>query len=125
MTDPDRLGTPLLHVHGTAAALRSRPATDARGVPMPPVITVAEVLTGWVAADHPWKPSTLVGYRSVVRSLARDPLGSVRAAALTPQVARSAIARWQSAGASVAVVASRFPGAGFSVGVGLDRAGDR
>lgn len=82
--------------------------TDDRGVSAPSVITVAEVLTVWVEADHPWKPSTLVGYRSVARALSRDPLGSVPAGSLTPALARAVIARWQGEGVSVAVVAGRF-----------------
>ena len=110
--DADRPGTRRSYtVQGSAAdaaAIRSRLVTAELGIPAPAVITVAEVLTVWVEADHPWKPSTLVGYRSVVRYLTGEQLGAGRAGALTPQAARSAIARWQSAGVSAAVVASRF-----------------
>jgi len=36
-------------------------------LPPGPLITVAELLRAWLAADHPWKPSTVVGYRSTVK----------------------------------------------------------
>lgn len=32
-----------------------------------------KLLTHWIEADRPWKPSTLVGYRSVARFLTADP----------------------------------------------------
>jgi integrase len=69
---------------------------------------LADLLPVWLAADHPWKPSTAVGYRSVVRALLADPLSEVRLLALTPQQVRAALQRWQHAGASLAVAGGRF-----------------
>ncbi len=37
-----------------------------------PFVTVAELLDRWLLADHRWKPSTLVGYRSNARQLTND-----------------------------------------------------
>ncbi len=63
-------------IHGTsldAEKLRARLLTplhswpDQRKLPPAAVITVAELLAAWLAADHPWKPSTVVGYRSTVK----------------------------------------------------------
>ncbi len=70
-------------------------------------LTVGELLPAWLEADQPWKPSTLVGYLSVVRFLLTDPLAQTRAAALTPYTVRAAIARWNDAGAGQAVVGGR------------------
>ena len=97
-------------VHGSAAdaaALQARlVATPA--VPAPAVITVGELLGLWLAADQPWKPSTLVGYTSVVRSLRRDRLAGVRVAALTPLLLRETLHRWSLEGVSEAVAGARF-----------------
>ena len=70
-------------------------------------LTVGGLLPAWLEADQPWKPSTLLGYRSVVRFLMTDPLAQTRAAGLTPYLVRAAVARWQAAGAGPAVVAGR------------------
>lgn len=97
-------------VHGSAAdaaALRVR-LVATPSVPAPAVITVGELLGLWVAADQPWKPSTLVGYTSVVRSLRRDRLADVRAAALTPRLVRESLHRWSRQGVSEAVAGARF-----------------
>jgi len=61
-----------------------------------------------VVADHPWKPSTLVGYRSVARFLTADALGARRVHQLMPADARAALQGWRDRGASDAVVAGRF-----------------
>ncbi len=100
-------------VHGTSAdADRVRvallAATDPPGMSPGPLVTVAELLPVWLAADHPWKPSTLVGYRSVVRALVADPIAGVRVHAVSPRLLRETTARWQSAGgASIAVAGAR------------------
>jgi hypothetical protein len=70
--------------------------------------TLGQLLPTWLDADHPWKPSTRVGYRSVVRGLLADPITDVRVAALTPRTVRAALTRWQAGGASLAVVGGRF-----------------
>ena len=50
-----------------------------------PLVTVEELLGRWLVADHPWKPSTLVGYRSAARGLIGDRrLADTRVVSLTP-----------------------------------------
>ena len=61
-------------------------------------VTLAELLGVWLAAEHDWKPSTLVGYRSAAGFLARDPVGGHRAVDVGPQVLRAACARWRQDG---------------------------
>ncbi len=99
-------------VHGTeadATATRLRMLATGRSVVPPPGrVTVGYLLGAWLAADHPWKPSTYVGYTSNARALARDPLADRPAAALTPQEIRRRLAGWRSAGITDAVLASRF-----------------
>jgi integrase len=73
-----------------------------------PLLTLAELLAAWIEADHPWKPSTLAGYRSVARFLRADDLGARRAQQLLPADIRGAVHRWRDHGASVSVVAGRF-----------------
>ena len=86
-----------------------------------PMLTVGELLTRWLEADHPWKPSTSVGYRSNVRHLIADPsLAPTRVVSLTPRVIRQAFARWESAGASAAVIGGRFRALRSAVGWAYD-----
>ena len=68
-------------IHGTEAqadharrtlAAATTPATA--HLPPGPMLKVDELLVSWLAADHPWKPSTLVGYRSTVSALTADPI---------------------------------------------------
>ena len=74
-----------------------------------PMLTVAELLERWLAADHAWKPSTWVGYRSNARHLSADRrLATTRVVSLTPREVRGAFARWSSLGASHSVIAGRF-----------------
>jgi integrase len=74
-----------------------------------PMLTVGELFERWLLADHPWKPSTRVGYASNARLIAADrKLASTRVVSLTPQAVRAAFARWEAAGASSATVAGRF-----------------
>lgn len=73
------------------------------------MLTVRELLDRWLEADHPWKPSTLVGYRSNAKALHADPvLAPARVVSLTPQVLRNAFTQWTAAGDGPAVVAGRF-----------------
>ena len=73
-----------------------------------PMLTVGELLDRWLAADHPWKPSTWTSHRSHARRLTSDALATKRVTALTPQVVREAMARWEAAGATISVRAGRF-----------------
>ena len=63
-----------------------------------PGMTVAELLTQWLAADHGWRPSTLVGYRSAAKHVAYDVLGSRRVVQLSPAVMRTACQQWRDEG---------------------------
>jgi integrase len=101
-------------VHGSSCDADARridllaryPASS--GIPAAGALTVADLLGVWVDAPHPWKPSTLIGYRCVVRALRADPIGRARADALTPAQVRAAIGAWQTVGASVATIGGRF-----------------
>ena len=74
-----------------------------------PMLTVSELLDRWLAADHPWKPSTLIGYRSNAKALQADiGLASARAVSLTPRLIRAAFARWSEEGAGPTVISGRF-----------------
>ena len=86
-----------------------------------PLLTVSELLERWIAADHPWKPSTVVGYRSNASALRSDPvLAPIRVVSLTPRVLRSAFARWTDAGAGLAVVSGRFRALRAAIGWAYD-----
>ena len=92
-------------VHGdreSAQAARERWAAKAELVRSSgrtrPGITLAALLGEWMCADHGWRPSTVVGYRSVAGFLTRDPLGGRRAVDLTPKVLAAACADWRSQG---------------------------
>ena len=100
-------------VHGTRqdAERRARELTAgraARQTPPGPLLSLGELLGLWITADHPWKPSTLVGYRSTARALAGDELAGRRIGSLTPADVRAAMRRWAAEGAGPAVVAGRF-----------------
>lgn len=75
-------------VHGTeadATATRIRLLATGRPVTPPPDrVPVGYLLQAWLAADHPWKPSTYVGYGSNARALSLDPVALRPAAALSP-----------------------------------------
>jgi len=74
-----------------------------------PMLTVAELLDRWLLADHPWKPSTAIGYASNARLIVADRrLAATRVVSLTPQAVRSAFARWEATGATSSTVALRF-----------------
>jgi integrase len=72
-----------------------------------PGVAVADLLDRWLAAAHGWRPATMVGYRSTVRALRRDPLGARRASQVTPSVLRAAVHGWSAAGVGSATAASR------------------
>jgi integrase len=95
-----------------ARAYASELAAEAvarRTITMPaPMITVAAVLSRWLDADQPWKPSTYVGYRSNAGFLQRDAIGGVRVATLSPRLIRAAFARWEADGGTSSVIAGRF-----------------
>lgn len=109
-------GTPRqrsLTVHGTRAdaeAYRDRIVAESVGARLPSArhLLLTQLLQAWLDAEQDWKPSTRVGYRSVVRYLSADPIGAHPAAGLTPQVARAACARWECDGAGLAVVGGRM-----------------
>lgn len=86
-----------------------------------PMLTVSELLDRWLAADHPWKPSTLVGYSSNAKALRADRiLAATRVVSLTPRVVRAAFARWSEAGAGPAVVSGRFRALRAAIGWAYD-----
>jgi integrase len=70
-----------------------------------PGVTVAELLTVWLDADHGWRPSTICGYRSIVRFLAHDRIASRRALEAGPVVVRAACTAWREAGRAQPTVA--------------------
>ena len=73
------------------------------------MLTVRELFDRWLDADHPWKPSTVVGYRSNAKALQCDAvLATARVVSLTPRLLRVAFVRWVEAGAGPAVVSGRF-----------------
>lgn len=114
--------------HGPAAdaeAYRSQLAAEyaarramARAAPM---LTVAELLERWLAADHRWKPSTWVGYRSNARHLIADAaLARTKVVSITPRLLRAAFERWEAEGATPSVVAGRFRALRSAVGWAYD-----
>lgn len=86
-----------------------------------PMLTVAELLERWLAADHRWKPSTWVGYRSNARHLSADAaLARTKVASVTPQLLRAAFERWEADGATASVVGGRFRALRSAVGWAYD-----
>jgi integrase len=73
-----------------------------------PLLTVGDLLDRWLAADHPWKPSTWSSHRSNARFLSADKLASTRVTTLTPQRVRDTLVRWEADGATLSVRAGRF-----------------
>jgi hypothetical protein len=72
------------------------------------VVTVGELLEGYLGSAQLWKPATLVSHHHVVSTLAGDPLCRCRLQLLTPAVARAAICRWRGDGVSVPKVSARW-----------------
>ena len=74
-----------------------------------PLLTVGSLLERWLEADHPWKPSTRIGYASNVRHLRADRLlADRRVSDLTPRLMRAGFDRWAATGATPSVIAGRF-----------------
>ena len=73
-----------------------------------PGISVGDLLVEWVHADHGWRPSTVIGYRSVVGSLRGDRLAGRRAVDVRPPVLTAAMRAWRALGCSEATVYARI-----------------
>jgi hypothetical protein len=73
-----------------------------------PVVTVGELLDGYLGSAQLWKPATAASHRHVVSTLAGDPLCRCRLQSLTPAVMRAAICRWRDQGVSVPRVSARW-----------------
>ena len=86
-----------------------------------PLLTVTGLLDRWLAADHPWKPSTLIGYQSNAKALGADGvLAPTRVVSLTPRLLRAAFERWTAAGAGPSVVSGRFRALRAAIGWAYD-----
>src|SRR5918994_1227425 len=95
---------------------RRRAATRAA-----PLLTVGELLERWLLGDHPWRPSTWIGYRSTARQLVSDEqLARVRVVSLTPRQVRATFARWSAAGATASVIGGRFRALHSAIGWAYD-----
>jgi integrase len=76
-------------------------------LPSARLIRIGELMSAWVVAEHEWRPSTVAGNRSIVRTLATDPLLAGRVTDLTSSGMRTTVTRWEMAGASVATRSAR------------------
>lgn len=101
-------------VHGdraAAEAARARWAAKAELVRSTgrsrPGITVGRLLSEWLVADHDWKPSTVSGYRSVVKFITGDRVAARRAVDLTPKVMTASCAAWRTQGCPEPTVSGR------------------
>ena len=72
------------------------------------VVSVGELLEGYLGSAQLWKPATAVSHRHVVSALLKDPLCHCRLQSLTPAVMRAAICRWREEGMSVPKVSARW-----------------
>jgi integrase len=72
------------------------------------VVTVGELLEGYLGSAQLWKPATVTSHRHVVSTLLDDPLCRCRLQSLTPAVMRAAICRWRGEGVSVPKVSARW-----------------
>ncbi len=72
-----------------------------------PGLSLADLLATWLAADHRWRPSTLSGYRSVVKFLTGDPLAGRRAVQVSAVALRAACASWRQEGWPEPTIAAR------------------
>ena len=75
---------------------------------MASVVTVGELLHGYLNSAQLWKPATVASHRHVVSTLTGDPLCRCRLQSVMPAVVRAAICRWGDEGASVAKVSARW-----------------
>jgi hypothetical protein len=72
------------------------------------VVSVGELLEGYLGSDQFWRPATAASHRHVVSTLLGDPLCGCRLQLLTPAVMRAAICRWRGEGVSVPKVPTRW-----------------
>ena len=72
------------------------------------VVTVGELLEGYLGSAQLWKPATVTSHRHVVSTLLDDPLCRCRLQSLTPAVIRAAICRSRGEGVSVPKVSARW-----------------
>jgi hypothetical protein len=76
------------------------------------VVTVGELLEGYLGSAQLWKPATVASHHHVVSTLAGAPLCRCRLQWLTPAVMRAAICRWRGEGMSC----RRYRRAGYCCG---------
>jgi hypothetical protein len=72
------------------------------------VVSVGELLEGYLGSDQFWRPATAASHRRVVSTLLGDPVCGCRLQLLTPAVMRAAICRWRGEGVSVPKVPARW-----------------
>jgi len=83
-----------------------------------PSLSLADLLATWLATDHRWRPSTLSGYRSVVKFLTGDPLAGRRAVQVSAVALRAACASWrQEGGPNPRSRAGPLPALGTALGL--------
>ncbi|KDA42828.1 hypothetical protein CEDDRAFT_04150 [Frankia sp. CeD] len=71
-------------------------------------MTVGELLEGFLAAPHHWRPATLASHRNVIHHLLADRLTRRRLAALAAGYVRVTIRRWRQEGLSVPTMSARW-----------------
>lgn len=71
------------------------------------MVTVGELLEGYLGSARLWKPATVASHRHVLSTLLDDPLSRCRLQSLTPAVMRAASCRWPEEGVPVAKVSAR------------------
>jgi hypothetical protein len=72
------------------------------------VVTVGELLEGYLGSARLRRPATVASHRHVVSTLLGDPLCGCRLQLLTPAVMRAAICRWRGEGVWVPKVSARW-----------------
>jgi hypothetical protein len=72
------------------------------------VVTVGELLEGYLGSAQLWRPATAVSHRHVVSNLLGDPLRRSRLQLLTPAVMHRAICRSREEGVSVRKASARW-----------------
>ena len=72
------------------------------------VVTVGELLEGYLGSAQLWKPATITSHRHVVSALLDDPLCHGRLKSPTPAAVRAAICRGREEGMSVPRVSARW-----------------
>ena len=99
----DREGAPAARERWAAKAELVRSAGRAR-----PSVTIAVLLREWLGTDHGWRPSTVAGYRSVVRFLDQEPVAMLRVVDLTPAALAGVCTSWRSQGWPDTTISSRI-----------------